>query len=43
MNHNTKQTHKKRSKDFKSDNFCSGKIGRAITKWGALDKSPILR
>ena len=27
---------------IKSDNFCYRKIGRAITKWGVIEKSPIL-
>ena len=29
---------------WKSDNFCYRKVGRAIllTKWGAIEKSPIL-
>ena len=26
----------------KSDNFCSRKVGKAITKWEAKEKSPIL-
>ena len=26
---------------YKSDNFCYRKVGRAITKWGAKEKSPI--
>ena len=30
------------SKEIKSDNFCYRKVGRAITKWGAIEKSPIL-
>ena len=29
------------SKEIKSDNFCYRKVGRAITKWGAIEKSPI--
>ena len=32
----------KRSKEVKSDNFCYRKVGRAITKWGATEKSLIL-
>ena len=27
---------------FKSDNFWYSKVGRAIPKWGAIKKSPIL-
>ena len=34
-------SHKNRSKEIKSDNFCYRKVGRAITKWEALEKSPI--
>ena len=30
------------SKEIKSDNFCYRKIGRTITKWGAIEKSSIL-
>ena len=30
------------TKEIKSDNFCYRKVGRAITKWGAIEKSPIL-
>ena len=33
---------KERSKEVKSDNFCCLKFRRAITKWGAKEKSPIL-
>ena len=33
---------KKLSKRIKSDNFCYRKVGRGITKWGAIEKSPIL-
>ena len=33
--------YKNLSKEVKSDNFCYRKVGRAITKWGAIDKSPI--
>ena len=29
------------SKEIKSDNFCYRKVGRAITKWGAREKSNI--
>ena len=35
------QTHKK-IEEIKSDNFCYRKVGRAITKWGAIEKSSIL-
>ena len=34
--------YKNLSKVIKSDNFCYRKVGRAITKWGAIEKSPIL-
>ena len=30
------------TKEIKSDNFCYRKVGRAITKWGAIEKSLIL-
>ena len=30
------------SKEIKSNNFCCRKVIRAITKWGATVKSPIL-
>jgi hypothetical protein len=30
------------SKDIKLNNFCYCKVGRAITEWGAIEKSPIL-
>ena len=30
------------SKEIKSDNFCYHKVGKAITKLGAIEKSPIL-
>ena len=29
--------------DLKSNNFFYSKVGRAITKWGAIEKIPILR
>ena len=35
-------TYKNWSKEIKSDNFCCRKVGRAITKWIAIEKSPIL-
>ena len=28
--------------NIKSDNYCNRKVGRAITKWGAIEKCPIL-
>ena len=28
-------------KEINSDNFCNRKVGRAIIKWGAIEKSPI--
>ena len=34
MNQSTKLI----QKDIKSDNFCYRKVGRAITKWGAIEK-----
>ena len=30
------------NKEIKRDNFCYRKVGRAISKWGAIEKSPIL-
>ena len=34
----------KRNHEIKSDNFCcSRKVERAITNWGAIEKSPILQ
>ena len=41
MNQSTKLI-QKISKEVKSDNFCYRKVGRAITKWEAIEKSPIL-
>ena len=35
-------SYKNWSKEIKSDNFCYRKVGRAITKWGSIEKSPIL-
>ena len=32
---------KERNKEIKSDNFRYRKVGRAIIKWGAIEKSPI--
>ena len=37
------KTGTKRSKEAKIDNFCYREVGRAITKWGSIEKSPILR
>ena len=37
------KTIQKLSKDVMSDNFCYLKVGRAITKWGAIEKSSILQ
>ena len=42
MNQSTKLIKKLKQRDFKSDNFCYRKVGRAKTKWGAMEKSPIL-
>ena len=39
---NLQNLYKNWSKEIKSDNFCYRKVGRAITKWGAIEKSPIL-
>jgi len=30
------------SKEIKGDNLCYRKVVRSITKWGAIEKSPIL-
>ena len=30
------------SKEIKINNFCYRKVGRAITKWGEIEESPIL-
>ena len=38
MNQSTKP---KLMKQIKSDNFFCRKVGRAITKWGIIDISPI--
>ena len=35
-------SYKNLSKEIKSDNFCYRKVGRTITKWGTIEKSPIL-
>jgi hypothetical protein len=34
--------YKKLGKVVKSDNFCYRKVGRAITRWGAIEKCLIL-
>ena len=39
---NLQNLYKKINKEVKSDNFCYRKVGRAITKWGAIEKSLIL-
>ena len=39
---NLQNSYKNWSKEIKSDNFCCRKVGRVITKWGAIEKSPIL-
>ena len=36
---NLKNSYKNLSKEIKSDNLCYRKVGRATTKWGAIDKS----
>ena len=39
---NLQNSYKNLSKEIKSDNFGYRKVGRAITKRGAKEKSPIL-
>ena len=39
---NLQNSYKNLSKEIKSVNFCYCKVGRAITNWGAIEKSPIL-
>ena len=39
---NLQNSYKNLSKEIKSDNFCYRKVGRAITNWAAIEKSPIL-
>ena len=39
---NLQNSYKNGSKEIKSDNFYYRKDGRAITKWGAKENSPIL-
>ena len=38
----TKLLQKMKQYKVKIDNFCYRKAGRALTKWGAIEKSPIL-
>ena len=38
---NIQNLYKNLSKGIKCDNFCYCKVGRVITKWGAIEKSPI--
>ena len=40
---NLHNSYKNLSEGIKSDNFCYTKVGRAITKLGAKEKSPILK
>ena len=40
---NLQNPYKNWSKEIKSDNFCYRKVERAITKWGAIEKSAFLR
>ena len=35
--------YKNLSKEIKSDNFCYRKVGRAIIKWGAIEKNTIFK
>ena len=39
---NLQNSYRNWSKEIKSDNFCYRIVGIAITKWGAIEKSPIL-
>ena len=39
---NLQKLYKNLNKEIKSDNFCYRKVGRVITKLGAIEKSPIL-
>ena len=39
---NLQISYKNWSKEIKSDNFFYRKVGRTITKWGVIEKSPIL-
>ena len=38
---NRQNLNKNGSKEIKSDNFCYSKVGRAITKWGEIEKSNV--
>ena len=38
---NLQNVYKTLSKEVKSDNFCYRKVGRALTKWGAIEKDII--
>ena len=40
---NLQNSYKYWSKEIKSNSFCYRKVRRAITKWGSIEKSPILR
>ena len=40
---NLQNSYKNLRKEIKTDNFCYRKVGKANTKWGAIEKSPILR
>ena len=39
---NLQYLYKNLSKEIKIDNFCYRKVGKAITKWGAIEKGLIL-
>ena len=39
---NLQNSYENWSKEIKSDNFCYRKVGKAMTKWGAIKKSLIL-
>ena len=39
---NLQNSYKNGSKEIKSDNFSYHKVGRAINKWGVIEKSLIL-
>ena len=41
MSDKKKLIQKLKKKEIKSDNFCYRKVGRAISKWGVIKKSPI--
>ena len=40
---NLQNLHENWSKEIKSENFCYRKVGRAITKWGAIEKKTLDR